>query len=244
MSVINMLLRSKYPQHTLCSAVILAAGSSQRMGADKIMMELGGMPVIARTMLAFQNCASISEIVVVTRRDAIEHVADIAGEYGISKIRRVICGGKNRARSALAGVMQCSPDAKLIAIHDGARPFVTPTLIERTVKDAAQKRASAPAVRATDTVRVLDAEGRVISSPDRANVALMQTPQVFDADIIKGALTSAVEKDTDITDDCSAVEAMGFKISIIDGERDNIKLTTENDLCVAEHIIARRGEEK
>lgn len=242
MSVIDMFFKSKYPQHPFCSVVILAAGSSHRMGADKILMELGGMPVIARTMLAFESCPDVDEIVVVTKHDRIEAIADICAAYRISKISRVVCGGRTRAESALAGVMQCDQRANLIAVHDGARPFVSTMLIERTVNDAKLNKASAPAVRPTDTVRILSEKGDVCSTPDRLNVALMQTPQVFDADIIKGALTRAVEKNVNVTDDCSAVEAMGFKVSIVDGEEDNIKLTTANDLYLAERIIAKRGE--
>ena len=243
MSVIDILLKSFDPQPPFCSAVILAAGSSQRMGADKILMELGGMPVIARTLLAFQKSDCVSEIVVVTASERIGKVSDICRDYGITKISRVVCGGRTRAESALAGVMQCDRRAKLIAIHDGARPFATQELIRRTVYDASKNRASAPAVRPTDTVRILDADGKAVSTPDRKNVALMQTPQIFDADIIKGALTNAVVSDAAITDDCFAVEAMGFKISIVDGEDDNIKLTTVRDIRIAEQIIEKRGQE-
>ena len=242
MSVINKLFKSKYPQHPFCTAVIVAAGSSQRMGADKILMELGEMPVIARTLLAFQHCVCIDEIVVVTRRESIERVADICHEYGILKTSRVVCGGDNRVGSALIGVSNADPKADLIAIHDGARPFVSSQLIESTVRDAVHSRASAPAIRAHDTVRILNAKNAVVSVPDRDRVALIQTPQVFDADLIKGALTKAFEKQLPITDDCSAVEAMGFKVSIVDGEEDNIKLTTAHDLYIAQGIISKRGE--
>jgi len=243
MSVIDILFKTINPQSPLCSAVILAAGSSQRMGADKILMELGGMPVIARTLLVFQSCVSVNEIIVVTASERIERISDICSEYGITKISRVVCGGRTRAESALAGVMHCDRNARLIAIHDGARPFITDGLITRTVSDASESRASAPAIRPTDTVRILDAEGKVILTPERNNVALMQTPQVFDADIIKGALTNAVEKNAAITDDCFAVEAMGLRVSIVEGETDNIKLTTVRDICIAERIIEKRGLE-
>lgn len=226
---------------TRCTAVILAAGNSQRMGRDKILMDIGGAPVIAYTLKAFQDCDSIDEIIVVTKFESIEQLADICNKYGITKARRVVRGGRTRAESALIGVCNASADSNLIAIHDGARPFPSKGLIERTILAAEESYAVAPAVRATDTVRILNKKGVVVDTPDRDLVALIQTPQVFSADIIKGALTKAVEKDLPITDDCSAVESMGIKVTVVDGEADNIKLTTQRDIYAAEKILADRG---
>lgn len=242
MSVIDKFLKGKITRKDYCSAVILAAGNSQRMGKDKILMDIGGAPVIAYTLKAFQECDRINEIVIVTKFDSIQPMADICHKYGISKAKRVVSGGSTRAQSALIGVSNTNPDATIIAIHDGARPFPSKSLIERTVYAAEESYAAAPAVRATDTVRILNKKGTVVDTPDRELVALIQTPQAFSADIIKGALTKAVDKKLPITDDCSAVEALGFKVTIVDGEPENIKLTTKRDIYAAEKILADRGK--
>ncbi|MDO4815413.1 MAG: 2-C-methyl-D-erythritol 4-phosphate cytidylyltransferase [Bacillota bacterium] len=242
MSVINKIRKIITPQEPHCTAVILAAGNSQRMGSDKILMTIGGAPVIAYTLKAFQNSDRIDEIIVVTKHDSLQSLADICGKYDISKVSRIVCGGSSRAESALIGVLNANENATLIAIHDGARPFLTAALIERTVNAAEQFGAAAPAVRATDTVRIMNKKGAVVDTPDRSLVALVQTPQVFNADVIKSALTKVVEKKLPVTDDCSAVEAMGVKVTVVDGEFDNIKLTTKRDVYVAERILADRGE--
>jgi len=240
MSVIDKFLK-KAPHQSFCSAVILAAGTSQRMGADKIMLELQGEPVIARTLRAFDASDSVDEIVVVTRLERLQQISDLCIEYGIRKVSRVVCGGKTRAQSALAGVLQTSENADIIAVHDGARPFVSQTLIERTAAAARESGAAAPALSATDTVRILNKKGAVVSTPDRSLVALVQTPQIFEAELIRTALKKAVDSDAQITDDCSAVEAVGNKVTLIDGERDNIKLTTARDIAVAEQILKDRS---
>lgn len=241
MSIIDKIFKSKYPQHPFCTAVILAAGSSQRMGADKILMELAGRPVLAHTIEAFERSECIDEIIAVTKLAKLQEISDICCNCGFEKVTKVVCGGRTRAESALAGVSAANENALLIGIHDGARPFVSTQLIDRVVHDAEVNSASAPAVKPTDTVRIMNAKGVVAETPDRDCVALVQTPQVFRAELIKGALTRAVDRQTKITDDCSAVEAMGYKVSLVPGEEDNIKLTTKRDVYIAERIIADRS---
>ena len=204
MSVIDKFFKFKSNTGDFCTAVIVAAGNSQRMGRDKIMMPLGDRPVIAHTLCAFQRCELIDEIVVVTRPERLQQIADICQEFDIDKIRKIIVGGKTRAQSAYLGVLEASENASLIAIHDGV----------------------------------------AVSTPDRDTVALIQTPQVFDADLIRNALTKAVRNDLRITDDCSAVEAMGAKVTVVAGEQTNIKLTSEADVYIAEKILADRGTDK
>ncbi len=243
MSIINKIFKFKAKNDDFCTAVVLAAGNSQRMGKDKILMPLGGIPVIAHTLKALQASDCIDEIVVVTKYESLQEVADICHDYGITKTSRVVLGGKTRTESSLIGVSNADERAKYIAIHDGARPFLTGGLIERVVHSAHQHDASAPAVAPTDTVRVLNAKGAVAETPSRDLVALMQTPQVFMAEMIKAALTRAQQKGIRITDDCSAVEAMGYKVTVVAGEQDNIKLTTARDMYIAEGILAeRRGK--
>lgn len=241
MSVFNKLFSAKSDNVKSCTAVIVAAGSSQRMGTDKIMLPLGGRPVIAHTLSVFQASPLIDEIIVVTRHENLQNIADICVQFGIDKIRMVVEGGRTRAESALIGVCCASVDAELIAIHDGARPFVTQELIKRVFFAASENGAAAPAVTPTDTVRILNSKGTVISTPDRNLVALIQTPQIFDADLIKRALNKVITKGIEITDDCSAVEAIGGKVCIVDGDRSNIKLTSPYDICLAERILSEKG---
>ncbi len=225
-----------------CSVVVVAAGSSTRMGSDKIFMDVGGIPVIARTLLAFERSSIVSEIVVVTRQDCIERIADLCVNYGIHKISKVVQGGKTRTESALAGVSETAHDTGLIAIHDGARPLVTEDIILRTAYAAQASRSAVPVIPSTDTLKVLDDERCVVGEADRSKIFRVQTPQIFDADLIRGALTHAVKKGLSITDDCSAMEYMGVKTVTVPGDEDNIKLTTPNDVLRATEILNRRGE--
>ena len=225
-----------------CSAVIVAAGSSQRMGSDKLLHNLGIMPVLARTLLVFQDCELVDEIVVVTRMEKLEEVAELCKKYRIEKASKVICGGATRMESALAGVSEVKKKAKLIAIHDGARPLVSVELIENTVRAAARYKAAVPAIKSVDTLKLAEDGETVTGSLDRELVLRVQTPQVFDADLIKGALTFAAEKKLPLTDDCSAVELMGVKARIVPGEEDNIKLTPPRDMLFAAAILKDRGE--
>lgn len=225
-----------------CAAVLVAAGASARMGTDKILAEVGGMPVIARTVSVFEKAEGINEIVIVARQESLVTVADICRQYGFQKVSKVICGGATRAESALAGVSEVREKTKLIAIHDGARPLVTEELIARCIAAAAVNIAAAPGFAPTDTVKLVDGKGTVVETPDRSALMLVQTPQVFNASIIKGALTRAVETKLTVTDDCSAVEALGVAVTVVPGEADNIKLTSPRDLLLAELILKERGE--
>lgn len=238
---IMSLLRKK-DKTPVCSAVIVAAGSSQRMGSDKILMKLGPMPVLVRTILAFQDSPLVDEIIVVTRMEKIEEIAKLCNDSGLSKVKMVISGGATRMESCLAGVSAVKKSAKLIAIHDGARPLVSQDVISRTVFAAQKYKSAVPVISSTDTLKSIDADGVIVGSVDRTSTVRVQTPQVFDADLIKGALTKAVKDGLSITDDCSAMEMMGVKTHTVDGDRDNIKITTPGDAVIAEAIIRDRGD--
>ena len=225
-----------------CSAVIVAAGSSERMGTDKLTADLCGVPVLVRTLRVFDACALVDEIVVVTRGDRIEEMADLCKEYGINKVSKVLAGGAPRVESALVGVSEVDPKAGRIAIHDGARPLITTELIERTVRAAKEYYAAVPVIPSTDTLKAVDEKGYVVGTVDRATTWRVQTPQVFKADFIKGALTKAMEKNMPLTDDCSAMEMMGVRTMTVPGDEDNIKLTTPRDMILADAILkAREG---
>jgi len=224
-----------------CAAVIVAAGSSTRMGSDKIFAALGGQPVLVRTIRSFEEAEAIDEIVVVTRADRLEHAAALVEKYGLQKVSKVILGGKSRVESCLAGVSEVSRRAKLIAIHDGARPLVTDRVIRETVQAAWAHHAAVPVVKSVDTLKLLDANGVICGSADRESIYRVQTPQVFRAELIKGALTEAMHRKLPLTDDSSAMELMGVKVHTVAGEEDNLKLTTPRDMVLAEAILKNRG---
>lgn len=239
MSIFTMFDRFK-AKKAPCTAVIAAAGESTRMGADKLFLPLAGVPVLARTLLQFEQCRAITEIIVVTREDHIVPVADLCKTYGITKATKILLGGATRTESSAAGVFQADRHSGLIAIADGARPLVTPELITSVVEAAKTYRAAAPAVPVKDTIKTAE-NGVVTGTPDRSRLFAVQTPQVFDADLIKGALTKALREKLPVTDDCSAVEAMGHPVYLIDGSYENIKITTPEDLALAEALLAARG---
>ncbi|MGI5935252.1 MAG: 2-C-methyl-D-erythritol 4-phosphate cytidylyltransferase [Oscillospiraceae bacterium] len=225
--------------HPFCSAVVLAAGASQRMGEDKLFCLLDGVPTIVHTLQAFNRSPYIHEIIVVTRAEKIVDVAKLCRDYGIAKVTKVLCGGSTRLESSLAGVSEISPKAKLAAIHDGARPLVTQKVIEDAIKTASLYKAVAPAIQVKDTVKLAES-GIVTETPDRHITMAVQTPQVFAPELIKGALTYALQNELEVTDDCSAVEALGVQVHLCPGSEENIKLTTPLDFELAEAIINSR----
>lgn len=218
-----------------CGAVIVAAGNASRMeGIDKVMAPLGGEPMIARTVRAFQNCDAISAIVVVTREDLIPRVSGLCRD--MSKVAAVVCGGSSRQESVHLGLNALPKGTKLAAVHDGARPLVSWQVIDRTVRAANTYGAAAPVIPVKDTVKVVKG-GVVESTPDRATLRAVQTPQVFDFDLLRGALKKAAEDKAQVTDDCSAVERTGMKIKIVEGDERNLKVTTPLDLKIAELLL-------
>lgn len=215
-----------------CGAVIVAAGNATRMGGiDKIMATIDHEPMILRTVRAFQNSDVVRQIVIVTRQDLILQVMDLCS--GFDKVRAVVAGGDDRVQSVRAGLQALSGEIKLVAIHDGARPFVSNAVIDRTVRAANTYAAAAPGIPVKDTVKVVQG-GVVITTPERKHLQAIQTPQVFDVDILKGALKKAVLEKAPITDDCSAVERLGMSVKIVEGDERNIKITTPMDLQLAQ----------
>jgi 2-C-methyl-D-erythritol 4-phosphate cytidylyltransferase len=234
-------LRGKPDRRPSCSAVIAAAGLSQRMdGEDKLFIEVCGLPVLAHTLLAFQNCEVIDEIIVVTRDDTIMNVGRICRQYGIDKAARVMAGGATRLESVMNGVFAVSGKAQLIAIHDGARPCIGLDDIKGAIAAAAKYHAAAPAVPVSSTLKRAK-RGVVAETVDREGLFEVQTPQVFTAELIKAALTNAVKKSVDVTDDCMAVELIGAPVRLTEGSRSNIKLTTAEDIPIAEAILVTQG---
>ena len=221
-----------------CAAVIVAAGTASRMGGiDKVMATLGGEPMIVRTVRTFQQCDAIREIVVVTREDLLVPIMDLC--HGFDKLTAVIVGGSSRPESVAKGLAALSNKAKLVAVQDGARPLVSWQLIDRTVRAANSYGAAAPAIPIKDTIKEVRG-GIVVQTPDRSMLQAVQTPQVFDRNLLKGALEKAKKENVQITDDCSAVELLGMSVKMVEGEERNIKVTTPLDLKIAELFLEEK----
>ena len=224
-----------------CTAIIAAAGSSRRMGGgDKLMMDLAGEPVLLHTLRAVDQAALVDEIVVATREEALLAVADLCSRAGMRKSVRVIQGGESRTASVLAAAAEADPRAELLAVHDGARPLVRPEEIDELIRKGLATYAVAPAVSIADTVKVAAEDGKVLSTPDRRTLYSVRTPQVFQADLLRAALQSALDSGEEITDDCSAVERLGKEVYLTPGDPENIKITTPLDVVLAEAILKRR----
>ena len=223
------------------AAVIVAGGSGTRFGGDKLMADLDGAPVLARTLLAFEQTRAVRAIVVAARPGNEEDISSLARRYGIEKLRAVVAGGQTRTMSCLAGVLAAPPEAELIAIHDGARPLVTEEVILNGLWTAYRHTAALPAIPVRDTIKIAE-DGMVTATPDRASLFSAQTPQCFQADLIRGALLDAAKNAPDITDDCAAVERVGGKITLSPGSEENIKITTPLDLRIAELILRGRRQ--
>ena len=222
------------------SAVIVAAGASLRMGQNKTFMELDGEPVILRTLRIFQASSAVSEIIAVCREEDLERLATLGLSGGITKLAHVVMGGASRPLSVYNGLLAVSKKASLIAVHDGARPLVTQKIIADTIRRAAKSHAAAPAVPVKATVKQAK-NGIVIATPDRASLFEAQTPQVFDADLLRGATAFAISRGLEATDDCAAVEALGATVYLTEGSYENIKITTPEDIAIAEAILAKRS---
>lgn len=221
-----------------CGAVIVAAGSASRMGGiDKVMAPLGGEPMILRTVRAFEDCEAVKEIVIVTREDLMGPIAELCS--GFTKIRSVVQGGSSRQESVKLGLLAFSKEVRLAAVHDGARPLVSGELIDKVIRAAHSYGAAAPAIPVKDTIKVLEG-GFIAATPDRSTLRAVQTPQVMDRDLLLGALEKAEQEGTALTDDCSAVEHIGMRVRLVEGEERNLKVTTPLDLKIAELLLEEK----
>ena len=213
-------------------AVIAAAGSSSRMGGrDKLAELLDGIPVILRTLAAVEAVPEIREIVVVTREDRVEEYRRLLGQC--SRLRAVVPGGSTRQESVRNGVRALSPDCTLAAIHDGARPLVTPEVFARCIEAARSCGAATAAVPEQDTIKLADEAGRVLDTPDRSRLWAVQTPQIFDRERYLRAAEEAERRGLSCTDDCQLFEAMGWEVQLVMGDYRNLKLTTPEDFLAA-----------
>lgn len=222
------------------SAVVVSAGNSSRMGGiNKQFLEIGNMSVIARSISIFQECSLIDEIVVVTRAADIEAIKATIEKYGFSKVSAIVEGGETRQLSVYNGVSACSEQADFVAIHDGARPLVTEKVITDTLSAAIDCGAATTGVKVKDTLKIVNEFNDIISTPDRSVMRAVQTPQIFSKALYLNAVES-VPNSKEFTDDCMLIEENGGKVKFVDGDYENIKITTPEDIALAESYLVRR----
>ena len=226
--------RSGRSKAEMVSAVVVAAGSSRRMGSqDKLTAPLRGSTVLGKTLEALQNCPEIGELVLVLKDGGSPET--LAAASGFDKLRRIVPGGENRTESAYRGVMACDPKSGIILIHDGARPLVTRAVVRAAVEGAREYGAAVPVTPVTDTIKVGE-DGFSASTPDRSTLFAAQTPQAFRAELIKAALQDAMDHKLSLTDDCAAVERLGMRVKLVEGDVRNRKITLPADLKLAEAL--------
>ena len=227
------------------SAVILAGGIGSRFGNEdgtKQNVIVGGVPAIVRACLPFDSCGMVDEIVIVARAEEIETVNGYVSEYGLAKVTKVVAGGATRRESSYNGSLAVSDKCKYIAIHDAARCLVTGKVISDTLSAAYRYGAAAAAERVVDTVKIATSNGFIKETADRNFVWLVKTPQVFKFHMYETASEYAKRDGFEATDDCSMAERLGFSVKLVDCGSENIKLTTRDDLALAEYILKKRDE--
>ena len=224
-----------------CTAIVLAAGQGKRMHSkiQKQFLEIGGKPILYYSMECFQKSPLIQDIILVTGEDMISYCqSEIVEKYGFTKVCKVTAGGKERYDSVYAGLL-CCQDTDYVYIHDGARPFVTEEMIQRGYEAVKRTNACVMGMPSKDTVKLADPSGYIKETPDRKIVWNIQTPQIFSYDLIRGAYESIRKKDmSNVTDDAMVVEQeTGTKILLVEGSYQNIKITTPEDLAVADAFL-------
>lgn len=222
-------------------AVIVAGGSSRRMGFDKLTADLEGRPVLAWSVGAFNDCAAIDAIVLVcaaTARDELEQIARAAAP---SKLKHVVVGGAHRHLSVAEGLGCVPADADMIAVHDAARPLVDGSMIARCLESARNTGSSACARRVNDTLKRINDEGFIIESVDRTNLWAVETPQIFRAELLRHAYDEVIATGGHVPDETSAVQAAGAPVALVDTPEWNGKITYPSDLELARLILRGRG---
>lgn len=239
-------LSGKPQKPRFTSAVILAGGSSTRMGEgmSKQWLTLGGVPVIVRTLLTFQACDLIDEIVLVAKSDELARYETLKETYALTKLSAVVAGGKDRQTSAKNGFYAISERATFVAIHDGARCLVTSREIEAVCHAAFTSGAATAAARVCDTVKLSTDSGYIEKTVDRDLVWLAQTPQIFGVNVYHAALAIAERDGISVTDDCSLAEHIEHPVRLVQCSPDNLKLTVPEDIARAEGILAARKKEE
>ena len=229
---------------SISTAVIVAAGKGRRMGTEisKQFLPLCGKEILAHTVEKFEQAACIRDIILLTGGDALQDVRQMAQEYGWKKIISVTEGGKERQDSVFLGLQQVPQDTEIVLIHDGVRPFVTEEILERSIAAAKETGGCVAGVPAKDTIKVCDAEGFAIATPDRSTLRQIQTPQTFRRKEILAAYEKAKADGFLGTDDASVAEHSGFPVRVIMGSYSNIKITTKEDLLIGAAFLKEETE--
>jgi 2-C-methyl-D-erythritol 4-phosphate cytidylyltransferase len=224
----------------MLSAIIVAAGESRRMGFDKLFATIAGKPIIAHTIRAFECADSVSEIIVVARENRHAELKTIVRDENCKKVRWIIPGGKRRQDSVRAGLNQLDAAARYVAIHDAARPLVTAEQIERLFEQCRIHGAAALAEPVNDTLKRADTDLVVAGSVDRNRLYAMQTPQIFERQLIEDAYRAIYAKNVSVTDEVSAVERLGRKVILVPNDDLNLKITYSRDLPLTEFVLKQR----
>ena len=223
--------------------IVVAAGSSTRMnGINKQTALLCGVPLIIRTLMRFEKCSNISNIILVVKPDELFSMQQLADGYSIKKLSDIVCGGESRQQSVKNGLERLPENAETVLIHDGARPFVTDEIICSVISALSTHNAVTCAVKLKDTVKRVDENGNVLSTPDRKTLVAVQTPQGVNVSDYRAALESSVDLGR-FTDDMSVMEAAGHKPFTVPGSYENIKVTTPEDIALAEYLILKDEKE-
>ncbi|MBR5236438.1 MAG: 2-C-methyl-D-erythritol 4-phosphate cytidylyltransferase [Clostridia bacterium] len=233
-------MKKKTKSDPFVSCIVAAGGKGSRMGADvnKIFLEYGDMPVLAHTLLALNNCSAIHEIILVTAENDLPGCMDIANEFSISKVKTITIGGATRQDSVRNGLKEVSFGADIVLIHDAARSLVTDAVICDVIQGVIEFGAAATGVPCKNTLKFANEQGLITGTPDRSTLYEIQTPQGFRRDLIVQAHEAAVKSDLVATDDCFLVESLGASVKITQGDYRNIKITTPEDLLLAEQFSA------
>lgn len=225
------------------AAIIVAAGESSRMGTPKPFLTVFGIPVIIRALSAFELCRRVHQIILVARSQDIPELQKLLEQFPVSKLTDITEGGDSRAESVQKGVTLCNADTRIIAIHDGARPLVSGRVIERVLDAAELYGAAACGVPVKDTIKSADAGGKITGTPDRGSLWAIQTPQAFSLEPYRRAAELAGDSLAGFTDDCAVMEKAGHEVYIVRGDYRNLKITTPEDLVIAE-ALCRTWEEE
>ena len=236
---------SPHPKH-FTSAVIVAAGLSSRFGGSttKQMTRICGDPVLIHTVRAYEEAECIHEIIIVAKENEIPVWQRLVAEYGFRKVSAIVKGGATRQHSVLCGFEAISPRARFVAIADGARCLTTPEMIKSVCHSAYKHGAATAAHRSTDTVKIADKKGFIDTTADRETVWMAQTPQAFKVALYRAAAYTALKKDITVTDDNSLAESVSYPVKLVECGAQNIKITTREDLAVAEALLLQRTEAK
>jgi 2-C-methyl-D-erythritol 4-phosphate cytidylyltransferase len=221
----------------MTSAIIVAAGSSRRMGFNKLLAQLAGVPVLQRTLEAFQACPEIDEIIVVGGDEVAAEIEGWQKQHSMSKLIAVVQGGAERHFSVWSGLQKCTAKSEIVAVHDGARPLISPAQIAKCIAAAREQQAVACARPMTETIKRADASGRIVESLDRSGVWVMETPQVFAKKLLISAYEAVIRDKALVTDEVSALQHIGIQVCVVENSSPNPKITFPSDLILAERFL-------